>query len=99
MQDVYLARAQRDRAQDALRQAEGGRKQAQRALEILVGRYPSAEIEGADELSPVPSPIPVGQPRGRLGATGNLLISSSDTPCKPAPDAAIQSPATAVLPT
>jgi outer membrane protein TolC len=62
MQDVYLARADRDKAQDALRQAIGGQKQVQRALEILVGRYPSAEIEAADELIPVPPPIPVGVP-------------------------------------
>jgi NodT family efflux transporter outer membrane factor (OMF) lipoprotein len=62
MQDVYLVRADLARAQDALRQAEGGRKQAQRALEILVGRYPSAEIEGAEALRPTPPPIPVGTP-------------------------------------
>jgi len=62
MQDVYLSRADRDRAQDALRQAVGGQKQVQRALEILVGRYPSAEIEATDELMPVPPPIPVGVP-------------------------------------
>ena len=62
MQDVYLARADRDRAQDALRQALGGEKQVQRALEILLGRYPAGEIEGADDLMPVPPPIPVGLP-------------------------------------
>jgi len=62
MQDVYLARAQRDLAENALRQAIGARKQAQRALEILVGRYPSAEIEGSHNLSALPAPIPVGVP-------------------------------------
>ena len=62
MQDVYLARADRDRAQDALRQALGGEKQLQRALEILLGRYPAGEIESADDLMPVPPPIPVGLP-------------------------------------
>jgi NodT family efflux transporter outer membrane factor (OMF) lipoprotein len=62
MQDVYLARADRDKAQDALRQALGGEKQIQRALEILLGRYPAGEIEAASDLMAVPPPIPVGLP-------------------------------------
>lgn len=37
---------------DALRQVESGRQQAARSLDILMGRYPAAEIEGADELAP-----------------------------------------------
>ena len=75
MQDVYLARAQRDQAQDALRQAVGGRKQVQRALEILVGRYPSAEIEGADELRPMPPPIPVGVPSDIIQRRPDLVAA------------------------
>ncbi len=75
MQDVYLARAERDRAQDALRQAVGGRTQAQRTLEILVGRYPSAEIEGADELRPTPPPIPVGVPSDIIQRRPDLVAA------------------------
>ena len=75
MQDVYLARAERDRAQDALRQAIGGRRQVQRALEILVGRYPSAEIEGADELRPMPPPIPVGVPSDIIQRRPDLVAA------------------------
>jgi len=75
MQDVYLARAEVDRAQDALRQAVGGQKQAQRALEILVGRYPSAEIEGANELVPTPPPIPVGVPSDIIQRRPDLVAS------------------------
>jgi multidrug efflux system outer membrane protein len=33
-------------------------QQAQRALEILLGRYPAAEIQTAQELVPVPPPVP-----------------------------------------
>lgn len=75
MQEVHLARAERDRAQDALRQAVGGQKQAQRALEIVVGRYPSAEIQGADELRPPPPPIPVGVPSDIIQRRPDLVAA------------------------
>jgi NodT family efflux transporter outer membrane factor (OMF) lipoprotein len=47
---------------DALRQIELAREQALRALELLVGRYPGAEIAVAGRLSPMPPPVPVGMP-------------------------------------
>lgn len=75
MQDVYLARAQRDQAENALRQAIGARKQLQRALEILVGRYPSAEIEGSSELSPLPGPVPVGVPSDIIQRRPDLVAA------------------------
>ena len=75
MQDVYLTRADRDAAQEALRQAIGGRKQAQRALEILLGRYPAAEIETAGELIPVPPPIPVGLPSDIVSRRPDLVAA------------------------
>jgi NodT family efflux transporter outer membrane factor (OMF) lipoprotein len=75
MQDVHLARADRDSAEDALRQAIGGEKQVQRALEILIGRYPSAEVEGADELRPAPPPIPVGVPSDIIQRRPDLVAS------------------------
>jgi len=75
MQDVYLARADRDKAQDALRQALGGEKQIQRALEILLGRYPAGEIEGADGLMAVPPPIPVGLPADIITRRPDLVAA------------------------
>ena len=75
MQDVYLIHAQRDQAENALRQAIGGQKQMQRALEILVGRYPSAEIEGSDELSALPAPIPVGVPSDIIQRRPDLVAA------------------------
>ena len=47
---------------DSLQQTELARTQALRALELLVGRYPAAEIAVATRLSPSPSPVPVGMP-------------------------------------
>jgi len=61
-QDVVAARASLGGCRDRLRQAELGREQALRALELLVGRYPAAEVAVAPALSPMPPPVPVGLP-------------------------------------
>jgi NodT family efflux transporter outer membrane factor (OMF) lipoprotein len=66
MEDVYLVRADLNSAEDALRQVISGQRQARRSLEILLGRYPSAEILTAPELVAVPPPIPVGLPSNLL---------------------------------
>jgi outer membrane protein, multidrug efflux system len=47
---------------DMLRQADLSREQALRALEVLVGRYPAAEVAVAPALAPMPPPVPVGLP-------------------------------------
>lgn len=75
MQDVYLIRADRDSAQEALRQAVGGQRQTQRALEILLGRYPAAEIETASEITAVPPPIPVGVPSDIIARRPDLVAA------------------------
>lgn len=75
MQDVHLVQADLASAEDALRQVESGRQQAARSLEILVGRYPAAEVEGADELVAVPPPIPVGVPADILERRPDLVAA------------------------
>jgi multidrug efflux system outer membrane protein len=75
MQDVHLARADLDSAEDALRQAEAGKQQARRALEILLGRYPAGEIAAATELVPVPSPVPVGIPSDLLERRADVIAA------------------------
>ena len=74
-QDVYLVEADLASAEEALRQVESGRQQAARSLEILMGRYPSAEIEGAEELVGVPPPIPVGVPADILERRPDLIAA------------------------
>ena len=59
---MALARANVASGQIAVRQAQGAREQATRALEVMLGRYPAAAIEGAGEFIPVPPPIPAGIP-------------------------------------
>jgi outer membrane protein, multidrug efflux system len=61
-QDVAAARANVGSYRDTLRQADLSREQALRALELLLGRYPAAELAVAPRLSPMPAPVPVGLP-------------------------------------
>jgi len=75
MQDVYLVRADLASAEDALRQAEAGKQQARRALEILLGRYPAGEIEAATELVPVPPPVPSGIPSDILERRADIIAA------------------------
>ncbi|MFT5730871.1 MAG: multidrug efflux system outer membrane protein [Desulforhopalus sp.] len=65
-EDVYLVSADLSAAENSLRQAIGGQRNARRSLEILLGRYPSSEIESRETLVPIPPPIPVGLPSSLL---------------------------------
>jgi multidrug efflux system outer membrane protein len=65
-QAVAEARAGVGTYRDTLRQVELARAQALRALELLLGRYPAAEITVAERLSPMPAPAPVGMPSALL---------------------------------
>ena len=61
-QAVAEARVNVGTYRDRVRQIELAREQALRALELLLGRYPAAEIAVAERLSPMPPPAPVGMP-------------------------------------
>ena len=61
-QAVAEARANAGTYRDTLRQVELSREQALRALELLLGRYPAAEIAVAQQLAPIPPAISVGVP-------------------------------------
>jgi NodT family efflux transporter outer membrane factor (OMF) lipoprotein len=75
MQDVHLARAQLDQAESALRQTISTHKQVQRSLEILVGRYPAAEILGSHDLSKLPAPLPDGVPADLIQRRPDLVAA------------------------
>jgi NodT family efflux transporter outer membrane factor (OMF) lipoprotein len=62
VQDVYLARSDLSAAEAVVRQTVAGQRESRRALEVLLGRYPSAQIEIAEELVPVPPGISAGLP-------------------------------------
>jgi outer membrane protein, multidrug efflux system len=61
-QAVAEARANAGTYRDTLRQIELAREQALRALELLLGRYPAAEIAVAQQLAPMPPAVSVGVP-------------------------------------
>jgi outer membrane protein TolC len=60
--DVALSRADLSGAEDALEKAKSGRENAARSLQVLLGRYPSAELTIATTLPELPSPPPAGLP-------------------------------------
>ena len=61
-EDVFVARAAVGTYRDALRQLELAREQAIRALELLLGRYPSAAAAIAAQLPGFPGEVPSGLP-------------------------------------
>ncbi|MEM9400198.1 MAG: efflux transporter outer membrane subunit [Verrucomicrobiota bacterium] len=60
--DVHLARSSEAEALALVEEVTINFEQAQRALEILLGRYPGAELVAAEDLQAVPPPIPAGIP-------------------------------------
>lgn len=74
-QAVADARAAVANHRDALRQIELSREQALRALESLLGRYPGAEIKVAQNLSPMPPPVPAGMPSQLLERRPDVIAA------------------------
>ena len=60
--DVALARARVSLSQEAERRLQASYEQAERSVESVLGRYPSAEIAGAKDLPGLPPPVPTGLP-------------------------------------
>jgi multidrug efflux system outer membrane protein len=74
-QAVAEARANIGSYRDTLRQVEYSRDQALRALELLLGRYPAAEIAVADQLAAMPPPVPVGLPSELLERRPDVIAA------------------------
>lgn len=60
--EVSQAEASALAYRDVQLQAEIARQNAQRAIEILAGRYPAAAVEPGVDLPAVPGPVPAGLP-------------------------------------
>ncbi len=65
-QAVAEAAANVGSVRDLLRQTVQARDEALRALELLLGRYPAAEVVVAQRLTPMPAPVPIGLPSDLL---------------------------------
>ena len=74
-QDVAAARANLGTYRDALRQVEFSREQALRALELLLGRYPAAEVAVAQRLSAMPPPVALGVPSELLERRPDVIAA------------------------
>jgi len=72
-QDVFLAKADLASAEERQRQAMGAFDQSVRSLEVMLGRYPAAELEVPREFVPVPPSIPVGVPSELLERRPDLI--------------------------
>lgn len=75
MKEVHLARADLASAKERLRQVDAAHRIATRSLELLLGRYPSAELEVASEFAAVPPSVPVGLPSELLERRPDLVAA------------------------
>lgn len=74
-EDVYVARAALGTYRDTLREIDFALEQARRALEILVGRYPSAAIAIAPTLPGQPEAVPAGLPSELLERRPDVIAA------------------------
>lgn len=74
-QNVFLARADLESARATLQQATAAHQQALRALELLIGRYPAAELRSAEVFPKAPPPVPAGLPSELLARRPDLMAA------------------------
>jgi multidrug efflux system outer membrane protein len=73
--DVVDVRAALETAQSELEAARNTYGRARRALEVLLGRYPGAEIEAAATYPPLPPPLGAGVPATLLERRPDLVAA------------------------
>lgn len=73
--DTAVARANLHNLEDAHAQAEYARDQARRALELLLGRYPAAEIAAREDFVAMPPAPPVGVPLSTLERRPDVIAA------------------------
>ena len=77
-QDLALTRSDLAAAQDRLIELEGSTREATRSMELLLGRYPSAELELVERLPAVPAPPAAGLPARVLEARPDLVAAERE---------------------
>jgi len=73
--DVAEASFQLDEAQNQLSVAQGLYSEARRTLEVLVGRYPAAELEVAETFAHLPPPVAPGLPSALLERRPDIVAA------------------------
>lgn len=74
-QDVSLVKADLASAQEGLAASEGGVRDAIRALELLLGRYPAADLQVRESLPTLPEPPGAGVPSEILERRPDLVAA------------------------
>lgn len=73
--DVVVARANLGSFRDTARQLRLAHDQALRGLELLLGRYPGAELAGRQDLPDLPGDIPAGLPIQMLERRPDMIAA------------------------
>jgi len=73
--DIHLARFQLASGEEFLSQSHARFEQAVRSLEVLLGRYPAAEMALAAELASIPPPVAGGIPAEILEQRPDLVAA------------------------
>ena len=74
-QNISLAKADLASAQDSLVSSKAGQRDATRSLELLLGRYPGAELSVVQSLPSLPDTLPVGVPSALLERRPDLVAA------------------------
>lgn len=74
-QDVALSRSDLARTKASLIAAQGSQRDALRSLEVLLGRYPAADLELRQDLPDVPAPPPPGVPSEILERRPDIIAA------------------------
>jgi outer membrane protein, multidrug efflux system len=74
-QDVALARANLGNFQDSARQVRLAHSQTVRALELLLGRYPAAELAASHNLAKMPGDLSAGLPIQMLERRPDMIAA------------------------
>ncbi|MFZ4576342.1 MAG: TolC family protein, partial [Phycisphaerales bacterium] len=76
--DIDLAAGNVANARQSLARSRGAREDAVRSLEVLLGRYPSAELEVASDLPGLPGPVPTGLPSELLERRPDVVAADRE---------------------
>ena len=71
--DVHLAKSELAKSQDSFHSADKAYLESLRSLELLLGRYPSADLKVAKKLPQTPRPVSVGIPSDILERRPDLI--------------------------
>ena len=74
-QDVAMANASVGTYQDTEKQVRLAHEQTLRAMELLLGRYPAAELQARRDLPALPGPIPAGLPLAMLERRPDIIAA------------------------